>query len=397
MPAMRVVGRRYDTREPVAIDIEAGRISAVCATNPPVASETLPWLAPGFVDLQVNGFGGRAFNDPALTVEDVLRISCTLDRFGVTSYCPTVTTDSGDALLRAMTTLARACEQSAEVACRVPGFHLEGPYISPDDGPRGAHSRQHVRPPDADEFQRLQEAAGGRIRILTLSPEYEASPKFIARLAATGVLVAIGHTNATSDQIQAAVDAGARLSTHLGNGAHGQLRRHPNYIWDQLAEDRLCASLIVDGHHLPAAVVKTFVRAKSPARCILISDVTALGGMPPGHYKTPGLEAVELLDSGRPVMAGQLQILAGAAVPITAGIANLLRFTDEDLGSAVDMASTRPAALLGRSRPWLLVGQPADLAVFHLPGADKATPVGEVEVVATTNSGRLVFGKLPPA
>jgi N-acetylglucosamine-6-phosphate deacetylase len=397
MPVMRIVGRRYDTRESIAVDMADGRICAIFAADPLVASETLPWLAPGLVDLQVNGFGGRAFNDPALTVEEVLRISCTLDRFGVTSYCPTVTTDSGDALLRAMTTLARACEQSAEVACRVPGFHLEGPYISPDDGPRGAHSRRHVRPPNADEFQRLQDAAGGRISILTLSPEYETSPAFIARVAATGVLVAIGHTSATSDQIQAAVDAGARLSTHLGNGAHGQLCRHPNYIWDQLAEDRLSASLIVDGHHLPAAVVKTFVRAKSPARCILISDVTALGGMPPGRYETPGLEAVELLENGRPVVAGQLQILAGAAVPITAGIANLLRFTDQPLSSAVDMASTRPAALLGRSRPWLIVDQPADLVVFRLPGADKSTPVGEMEVVATINSGRRVFGELPPA
>ena len=397
MPAIRIVGRRYDTLEPVAVDIDDGRISAISPACPPSASGSLPWLAPGFVDLQVNGFGGRAFNDPALTVDEVLRISCTLDRFGVTSYCPTVTTDSHGALLQAMTTLARACEQSAEVARRVPGFHLEGPYISPADGPRGAHSRQHVRPPDVDEFQRLQDAAGGRIRILTLSPEYEAAPAFIARVAATGVLVAIGHTSATSDQIRAAVDAGARLSTHLGNGAHGQLLRHPNYIWDQLAEDRLSASLIVDGHHLPAAVVKTFVRAKSPARCILISDVTALGGMPPGRYETPGLEPVELLADGRPVVAGQLQILAGAAVPITVGIANILRFTDEPLSSAVDMASTRPAALLGRSQPWLLVGQPTDLAAFHLPGADKSTPVGEVEVVATINAGRLVFGELPRA
>ncbi len=394
---MRIVARRYDTQEPVAVDIDDGRISTMSAASPPVAGEALPWLAPGLVDLQVNGFGGRAFNDPALSVEDVLRISCTLDRFGVTSYCPTVTTDSHEALLQAMTRLARACEQSAEVARRVPGFHLEGPYISPDDGPRGAHSRQYVRPPDADEFQRLQDAAGGRICILTLSPEYEAAPAFIARVAAMGVLVAIGHTSATSDQIQAAVDAGASLSTHLGNGAHGQLRRHPNYIWDQLAEDRLSASLIVDGHHLPAAVVKAFVRAKSPARCILISDVTALGGMPPGRYEMPGLEAVELLESGRPVVAGQQQILAGAAVPITAGIANILRFTDEPLSSAVDMASTRPAALLGRSRPWLRVGQPADLAIFHLPGADKSTPVGEVAVVATINSGRLVFGEPPAA
>lgn len=394
---MHVLGRRYDTRQPVVVAVEDGRISDVRAADPSPAAATLPWLAPGFVDVQVNGFGGCEFNDPALTVADVLRISCTLDQFGVTSYYPTATTDSFEALSRTMTTLARACRQSAEVASRVPGFHLEGPYITPDNGARGAHPRQHVRPPDVDEFLRLQDAAEGRIRILTLSPEYEGAPALIARAAADGVLAAIGHTSATSDQIQAAVDAGARLSTHLGNGAHAQVRRHPNYIWDQLAEDRLTASLIVDGHHLPPAVVKSIVRAKSPGRCILISDVTLMGGMPPGRYETPGLGAIELLPSGRPVVAGQTQILAGAAVPITAGIPNVLRFTDEDLASAVDMASTRPAALLGRQRPWLQVGQPAELVVFHLPGADKEAPVGEVEVLATINSGHLVFGQLPPA
>ena len=394
---MRVLGRRYDTREPVVVSVDDGRISDVSAAGQSRAGDGLPWLAPGFVDVQVNGFDGCEFNDPALTIADVLRISCIFDRFGVTSYYPTATSDSYEVLSRTMATLARACQQSPEVASRVPGFHLEGPYISPEDGARALHPLQHVRPPDVDEFLRLQDAADGRIRILTLSPEYEGAPALIARAAAAGVLVAIGHTAATSDQIQAAVDAGARLSTHLGNGAHAQICRHPNYIWDQLAEDRLTASLIVDGHHLPAAVVKTFVRAKSPARCILISDVTSLGGMPPGRYETPSLGAVELLPSGRPVVAGQTQILAGAAVPITAGIANILRFTDEDLTSAVDMASTRPAALLGNSRPWLQVGQPADMVVFHLPGADKATPVGEVEVVATINSGRLVFGQLPPA
>jgi len=392
---MRILGRRYDTREAVVVSVDDGRISDVSAAGQSRASGTLPWLAPGFVDVQVNGFDGCEFNDPALTVADVLRVSSILDRFGVTSYYPTATTDSYEALSRTMSTLARACQQSAEVACRVPGFHLEGPYITPEDGARGAHPRQHVRPPAWDEFQRLQEAADGRIRILTLSPEYDGAADFIARVAATGVLVAIGHTSATSDRIRAAVDAGARLSTHLGNGSHGQIRRHPNYLWDQLAEDRLTASLIVDGHHLPPAVVKTFVRAKSPERCILISDVTLMGGLPPGRYETPSLGTIELLPSGRPVVAGQTQILAGAAVPITAGIANILRFTDEDLTSAVDMASTRPAALLGRSQPWLQVGQHANLVVFDLRGADKATPVGEVEVAATINSGRLVFGELP--
>ena len=391
---MRIVGRRYDTREPVAVDIDDGRISNIAGGGLD-GEEHLPWIAPGLIDLQVNGYGGRAFNAPGLTDEDVLSISRSLDQFGVTGYCPTATTDSFEALVRTMTIIARACEQDAEVARRVRGIHLEGPYISSQDGPRGAHPLVHARPPDEDEFQRLQEASGGRIRILTMSPEHPGAAAFIARIAATGVLVAIGHTNATSDQIRAAVDAGARLSTHLGNGSHALICRHPNYIWDQLAEDRLTATLIVDGHHLPAEVVKSFVRAKSPQRCILVSDVVSLAGLPPGRYNLPSLGEIDLLENGRTAIAAQPELLAGAVLPITAGIANVLRFTDEDLASAVDMAGPRPAALLGPVRPWLQVGQLADLTVFHLPGAADKTSVGEVEIVATINSGCLVFGELP--
>jgi N-acetylglucosamine-6-phosphate deacetylase len=396
MVTMRIVGQRYDTGKPVAVVIEDGRISMIHSHHA-LASDSLPWLAPGLVDLQVNGFGGRGFNAPSLTVDDVMYVSRSLDRFGVTGYCPTATTDSYETLSRMMAVVARACEQSADVAQRVLGIHLEGPYISPEDGPRGAHPRQHVHPPNEEEFRRLQEAAGGRIRILTMSPEYAGAPQFIARIAATGVLVAIGHTNATSDQIRAAVDSGARLSTHLGNGSHAQICRHPNYIWDQLAEDRLTASLIADGHHLPATVVKSFVRGKTPARCILVSDVVSLAGLPPGRYDLPSLGAIDLLANGRTVVVAQPELLAGAVLPITAGITNVLRFTDENLASAVDMASTRPATLLGHSQPWLQVGQLADLAIFRLPGADKSTAVGELEVVATVNAGHVVFGELPAA
>ncbi len=242
---MEIVARRYDTRCPVAVHIKGRHIQEVkrLGSN---GGDDLPWIAPGFVDLQVNGHGGRDFANSSLTVEDVVAISTALDRDGVTTYCPTTTTHSFETLSTAMATVARACEQSTEVADRVAGIHLEGPYTSAEEGPRGAHPIEHIRPPDWDEFQRLQEAAEGRIRILTMSPEYEGSAEFISKVADTGVLVAIGHTSANADQIRAAVDAGARLSTHLGNGAHGTLRRHPNYIWDQLAEDRLMASLIVD-------------------------------------------------------------------------------------------------------------------------------------------------------
>jgi N-acetylglucosamine-6-phosphate deacetylase len=270
-----------------------------------------------------------------------------------------------------------------EVAARIPGIHLEGPFICPDDGPRGAHPKQHVRPPDWAEFQRLQEAAEGRIRLTTVSPEYDGAPDFIRRSADSGILVAIGHTKATSDQIRAAVDAGARMSTHLGNGAHPMIRRHPNYIWDQLAEDQLTASLIVDGHHLPPAVVKSMVRAKTAERIVLVSDVTSMGGMPPGRYKT-GLGELEVLPSGKLVPAGQPDILAGASLPIHACAANVMRFAGVDLATSIDMASRRPAQLIGLDHPGIEVGAPADLFLFELPTAAE----GPLRIRATYHQGQ---------
>src|SRR5262245_53928361 len=268
-----IVARRYDTLRPVQLEIESGRIRRIA----PVADNgDLPLVAPGLVDLQINGFGGIEFNDRELTIEKVRQVALSQDPFGVTAFLATCTTDSHEVLRHALATIASAFGQLPEVATRIPGIHLEGPYISPDDGPRGAHPRQHVRTPDWDEFRRLQDAAEGKIKLLTISAEYASSPDVISRVANSGVLVAIGHTNATSDQIKAAVDAGARMSTHLGNGAHPLIRRHPNYIWDQLADDRLVASLIVDGHHLPPAVVKSMIRAKTPERIVLVSDVTSM-------------------------------------------------------------------------------------------------------------------------
>lgn len=392
---MKFVARRYDTSEIVSIHVAEGRIRRIEPVDVSADGSDVPWVSPGLVDLQVNGHGGQEFSDPSLTVEDVGAISAAMDRDGVTRYCPTVTSNGFETLSHALATIARACEERSEVAARVAGIHLEGPYISPQDGPRGAHALQHVRPPAWDEFQRLFEVSDSQMRILTMSPEHEGSAEFISKVVDAGVIVAIGHTAANSDQIEAAVDAGARLSTHLGNGAHGQLRRHPNYIWDQLAEDRLVASLIADGHHLPPAVVKTFVRAKSPERCILVSDITGMGGMQPGLYENSSLGAVEVLEDGRLAAAGQRQLLAGATSPLGTGIVNMLRFTDENLQSVLDMATTRPLALIAADPVALKVDSPADLAVFHLPGVGGDGPIGDLEVVATINSGELVYGSLP--
>ncbi len=326
----------------------------------------MPWVAPGLVDVQINGYGGQEFSSLELTPERVAEIVRRHFSFGVTRVCPTLTTQNHQVMRHGVATIAAACERWPDVARGVTGIHLEGPYFSVEEGPRGAHPAEHCRPPDLAEFEAWQGASGGRVRLLTMSPEFADAPQFIAQVVAGGVVVAIGHTGASGAQIRAAVDAGARLSTHLGNGAHRMLRRHPNYIWDQLAEDRLFASLIVDGHHLPPEVVQTIIRAKSASRCLLVSDVSGLAGLPAGRYSSSGCE-LEILADGRLVIAGQDQLLAGASLPIGVGVANVMRFVSLDLATAIDMASRTPAQLLGLRSGELQVGHPADLILFDLP------------------------------
>lgn len=376
MPTL--VARRYDTLRPVEIHIEQGLIARIIPARPgaiadgetnSLPTESLPIVAPGFVDLQINGYAGREFNDPQLTREKVRDVALAMDACGCTSFLATCTTDSFEVLANSFRVLSGAIHDLPEVAARVPGFHLEGPYICPLDGPRGAHPKQHVRVPSLDEFHRLQDAAGGLIKLLTISPEYDEAIPVIRALAEEGVLIAIGHTNATSEQIAAAVDAGARMSTHLGNGAHPQIKRHPNYIWDQLANNQLVPSLIVDGHHLPPAVVKSMIRAKGPTRCVLVSDVTSMGGMPPGVYTT-GLGNLEVLETGKLVVAGQRDILAGASLLLDTCVAQVIRYAGVSLATAVDMASTQPAALIGMNNHRLDVGCPANLVLFDQPTRD---------------------------
>jgi N-acetylglucosamine-6-phosphate deacetylase len=347
-------------------------------------SENPLFLAPGLVDIQVNGYGGQEFNDPELSAEKVMQICLAMDRDGVTQFCPTFTTQSFELLRYSMATVAQAIDEHADIAARCTVLHLEGPYISGEDGPRGAHPLEHVRPPCWDEYQKLQSAALGKIGILTMSPEFPDSAQFIQRVVDSGVVVAIGHTAASSDQIAAAIDAGATMSTHLGNGAHGTIRRHPNYIWDQIAADELTCSLIADGHHLPTAVIKSIIRAKSPERCVLVSDITGMGGMPPGKYTSTSIGDVEILENGRLVVPGQSQLLAGASLPIGTGIVTLMQNAGLDLGTAVDMASIGPANIIKHELTALAVDAAVDLVFFQINN-------GKFEVHTTVNRGRVVY------
>src|ERR671932_1110260 len=307
---MLIEGRLIDDGRAVRVETDGPRIARIEEVGS--AASPTRWISPGLIDIQVNGFGGHDANAPDVTPQVITDLVRSLWRRGVTALCPTLITAPESALLRACEAIDSACSADPLIAHSIPCIHAEGPFISAEDGPRGAHPREHVRRPDYDEVGRWQEAARGRLGILTVAPELPRACELIQRGTADGLLLSIGHTAASPEQVRAAVDAGARLSTHLGNGAHAVLPRHPNYIWEQLAADDLWASVIADGHHLPPAVLKCVLRVKTPARTVLISDAGSLAGLPPGRYPIWGGE-FEVRPEGKVVVPGT-EFLAGAAV-----------------------------------------------------------------------------------
>ena len=338
---MKFSGRTLFNNTSVEITVADTRIQEIREIP---STDSTTWVAPALVDIQVNGFAGFDLNVATVTPEDVCAMVRALWQVGTGFLCPTVVTGSFDGVCNSLRAVVKACKMDSLVAHSILGIHLEGPYISAEDGPRGAHPLEHVREPDWDEFQRWQDIADGQISIVTLAPEKKGAIPFIKRLVANGIVVALGHTNASPSDIHAAIDAGARLSTHLGNGAHALIRRHPNYIWEQLGADQLWASLIVDGHHLPPTVAKSMIRAKTLNRCHLISDAVALAGMEPGIYEFAG-KSVELT-ADRCVRLVGTEYLAGSAIELVRGIENSVRFAGISLEEAVSLATLQPMCLL---------------------------------------------------
>ena len=362
-----IVGRDPATGAGIALTIADGRIDDVRATEAANAA----FIAPGLVDLQVNGYAGLDLNGGDLSVELVGELTARLAALGTTTFLPTIITASEGAITRALRVIAEARRRLPRVKAAIPAIHVEGPHISPVDGPRGAHPADQVRPPDADEFARWQQACDGLVGVVTLSPEYAEAPAYIAALARQGVWVSIGHTAASADQVHAAVEAGARLSTHLGNGAAATLPRHPNFIWAQLAEDRLTASFIADGHHLPADTFKAMLRAKGLERAVLVSDSVAIAGMPPGIYDQPVGGRVEVMSNGRICVAGTTY-LAGAARPLIADVGIAMSMAGLPLADALALATRNPGGFVG-GRGTLEVGARADLIAFRQAGPGELT------------------------
>ncbi len=382
-----VEGLLFLNNTPVSIEIINGKISKIIhktSLNDP--SQANVYVAPGLIDNQINGYVAIDFSSPGLTVEDVRKTTYALQKVGVTTYLPTIITSSFERLVENFSVLAKATNEP-DIKKSIPGFHLEGPYISPVKGYRGAHNKCWIRPPRWEEFQKINEAAEHKIIQVTLAPEIEGAIEFIKKSVHQGIIVALGHHNGSAEEIKRAIDAGAKISTHLGNGCANEIHRFNNPLWTQLADDRLKASIICDGFHLPQEIVQTFFKVKGAERLILTSDVTKFAGMSPGEYDFYGKNIV-LTAEGCLKIPSQ-NVFAGAASPITKGVSNIMRFTNCSLADAINMAARNPAQLYGfKDRGAIEPGKRADLILFTMENREmsiKKTIIGGDVVFAENN------------
>lgn len=362
-----IEGIHYATGKPVQIKIENGKITEIKSIQKLKDENSKIYIAPGFFDNQVNGFAGVsfAFGESDLTKEGIEKATAELWKKGVTTYLPTLTTNSQEVLVRNFAILANSVNDE-KLRGSIPGFHLEGPYINPEDGYRGAHPKQFVRLPDWNEFMEMYNAANGKILQVTIAPELEGAQDFIKKCSEKGIVVAVGHHNASKEQLDFAVKNGAKTSTHLGNGCANMINRHVNPLWPQLANDDLMISIICDGFHLLPEEIKVFYKTKGVDKTIITSDVTSYAALEPGKYKTETGETIELTKEGKLYYPAQ-NVLYGSASPITKGIGHVMEVTGCSLKDAIQMSSTNPANLYKLDdRGVLEVGKRADFVLFTL-------------------------------
>jgi N-acetylglucosamine-6-phosphate deacetylase len=381
----KIEGLLYLDKTPVSVEIKDGKILSVQKMDK-LSDESHPvYIAPGLIDNQVNGFAGISFcfGGGGLDKEGILKATSELWKKGVTTYFPTLTTNSQELLLKNLALLASAKNDEA-LHGSIAGYHLEGPYISPEDGYRGAHPLKYVRKPDWKEFMKLYQASGKEIATITVAPEVEGALEFIRKCTAMGITVALGHHNASKVIVDEAILNGAKIATHLGNGCANMINRHNNPLWPQLANEQLMASLICDGFHLNDEEIKVFYKVKGNEKTIITSDVTSFAALPPGEYKNDEGETIELTKEGMLRYPAQ-NVLYGSASPISRGVVHIMKVTGCSLGEAIQMASTNPAKLYGlNDRGTIEPGKRADLILFELGDSD-------LVIKKTYIEGQLVF------
>ena len=360
-------GIHYSSRRVIRLGIGNGLIYSLTEVDRSSISSVrrpgqLPVIAPGLVDLQINGAMGVDFNHIELLPDQVEKIAPALLKQGVTRFYPTLITGPSQTTSYLISTFKDLIKMKGLASSMLGGIHLEGPFISKEDGPRGAHPAPHCLDPDTNQVQRWQDEAEGMIRIITLAPELPGSEELIKACIKMGMVVSIGHTAAQPDQIKMAVDAGATLSTHLGNGCHQILPRHPNFLWEQLASDELYASMIADGFHLPDSVLKVFIGTKKK-KAILVSDGMPYTGMKPGIYNSPATGRVVLTPEGKLHREGNPDLLAGSAGTLLGGVQHIIPLTG--FAEAWKMGSVNPSKLMNPSAgDGIQVGGPADLVLL---------------------------------
>jgi len=342
MKPERITGLSVEDDSPIAVWFSDGMIRKVEKIPAMDLDDPNAYLAPGLIDNQVNGFKGIDFCAPDLDVEQVRKTVLEMWRLGATTFIPTLITMPEEQLIHSLHILSEAMVQD-DIGPSMPGVHLEGPYISSEPGYRGAHNPEWIRPPDWEEFQRLQSAAGSKITQITMAPEIPGALEFIERCSRNKIVVALGHHAAPAEIIHRAAEAGAAVSTHLGNACANMIDRHNNVLWPQLADDNLMATIIADGHHLTPDELRVLYRVKGPDNLILVSDLVAFGGVEPGEYPWNG-KILTVTENGTVGVKGE-QILAGATFPLKEGVANMMRYAGCSLAQSLGLATRNPAKL----------------------------------------------------
>jgi N-acetylglucosamine-6-phosphate deacetylase len=376
---MKLIACHYRTGERIEISFEDRRLKSIRKSTSKRRTNLL-W-GPGLFDIQCNGFAGVDFNHSSTTPKKIKATIGELYAHGTTHVLPTVITASADHMSSCLRTLTAACREYDEVRRAVVGIHLEGPFISKEEGYRGAHPMRHVKTPSMSLFRRLQDSASGGIRMITLAPELRGAINIVRKLSKSGLVVALGHTAAGHQTIEQSLGAGAHVSTHLGNAIPRELPRHENTVFAQLAEDNLFASFIPDGIHLPPPVLKTFLRAKPRDKIILTTDSMCAAGASAGTYTLGDLKLV--VGPDRIVRFPGKSNFAGSSLTLDDGVWNAVKLGGMDLADAWDAASVNPWRLLNSARK---VPPPRLLSNFILVSSGKG-----FKVRATVVNSELVW------
>ena len=299
----------------------------------------------GFFDLQVNGFVGVDFQQPDIDHAAMTRAVDGLLAHRTDRILFTLITDKIDSLCAKLANIEKFCAADPKIARMVVGYHIEGPYMSPLPGFHGAHDPALMKAPDTGEFEMLQEAAKGKIRLITIAPEQPNSPEFIKYITDRKVVASIGHSDADDRQIDEAIAAGLSMCTHLGNGMPVQMHRHENIMQRLLARDELYAAFIPDGIHIPGGVFKNYIRAKPRDKVIFTTDCMSAAGAGPGRFRIARFE-VDVGADGVVREPGKPNF-AGSSLTMDAGVENIRKFLGWNEAEIHEACSTRVATSLG--------------------------------------------------